>query len=243
MEVPGASAMRVAIMQPYFFPYIGYFQLMQAVNLFIIHDRVKYAKKGWINRNRILQNGHDAVISLPLKHASDALDIRDREIAADFDRDRLLNRITEAYRRAPHFAQVIPIIERVIRHDDGNLFGFLRNSLLETAGYLGIETRLAAASTFAIDPSLRGQDMVIALCRKAGADVYINAIGGTELYAAAAFRSAGLELNFVRSEPFEYRQLGADFVPWLSIIDVMMFNDANAIRQCLVSNREIFAPS
>ena len=230
-------------MQPYFFPYIGYFQLMQAVDLFIIHDRVKYVKKGWINRNRILQNGHDAVISLPLKHASDTLDIRDREIAADFDRERLLNRINEAYRRARHFAHAFPLIERVIRHDDGNLFAFLRNSLVETAGYLGIETRVATASTFAIDPSLKGQDMVIALCRGADADVYINAIGGTELYSAAAFRSAGLELKFVRSGSFEYRQFGADFVPWLSIIDVMMFNDADAIRQCLDSNREIFAPS
>src|ERR1700680_880113 len=98
--------MRTAIMQPYFFPYIGYFQLIDSVDLFIVYDNIKYTKKGWINRNRILLNGKDVTLSLPLKSDSDFLDIRDRELAADFNREKLVNQLSGAYRRAPYFRQV-----------------------------------------------------------------------------------------------------------------------------------------
>ena len=88
-------------MQPYFFPYIGYFQLIASVDLFIVYDNIKYTKKGWINRNRILLNGKAVPFSLPLKSASDSLDLRDRELATDIDRERLVNQLYGAYRRAP----------------------------------------------------------------------------------------------------------------------------------------------
>ena len=90
--------MRLAIMQPYFFPYIGYFQLIAAVDQFIVYDNIKYTKKGWINRNRMLQNGKDVMFSLPLKSDSDFLDVCERELAADFNRDKLLNQLKGAYR-------------------------------------------------------------------------------------------------------------------------------------------------
>ena len=234
--------MKVAIMQPYFFPYIGYFQLLDAVDLYIVHDRIKYVKKGWINRNRILQNGRDAVISVPLENASDALDICERNVAKDFDREKLLNRITEAYRKAPLFQVVSPVIERIVRHPDRNLFQFLHNSLVEVCAYLAIDTEIVLASSFQINPSLKGQDMVIALCRQAGADVYVNAIGGVDLYSPDVFRAAGLDLRFIRSGPFEYRQFDSAFVPSLSIIDVMMFCDVATIGNYLRSQYELFTP-
>ncbi len=240
---PGANAMRVAIMQPYFFPYIGYYQLIEAVDLFIVHDRVKYVKRGWINRNRILQNGHDTVISLPLKQGSDGLRIDEREIDPEFDRTRLRNRIVEAYRKAPEFDSVFPLVDRVLRHQDGNLFRYLRNSIAEVCHHLAIGTRIEAASTFAIDPLAKGQDMVIALCKAAGADIYVNAIGGMELYSGAEFQGEGIELKFIRSRPFEYRQFDDAFVPWLSIIDVMMFNPMGALRDSLASNYDLVAPA
>src|SRR5262249_52787005 len=105
---------RVAIMQPYFFPYIGYFQLIDAVHLFIVYDNVKYTKKGWINRNRFLQNGEEAVFSIPLRSGSDSLDIRDREISADFKKEKLLSKLREAYRRSPYFNQAFPVVERIV---------------------------------------------------------------------------------------------------------------------------------
>src|SRR5467141_3329484 len=109
-------------MQPYFFPYVGYFQLIRSVDLFIVYDNIKYTKKGWINRNRLLRNGKGVVFSLPLKSDFDHLDVRERELAADFNRDKLLNQFEGAYRRAPHFALTFPLIERIVRHHDSNLF-------------------------------------------------------------------------------------------------------------------------
>src|SRR5437868_13460953 len=97
--------MKVAIMQPYFLPYIGYFQLIESVDLFVIYDNIKYTKKGWINRNRFLRNGADVVFTVPLRKDSDSLNVRERAVADDFDPRKLVNQVREAYRRAPHFTQ------------------------------------------------------------------------------------------------------------------------------------------
>ena len=231
--------MRLAIMQPYFFPYIGYFQLIAAVDLFIVYDNIKYTKQGWINRNRMLQNGKDVLFSLPLRSDSDARDVRDRELAADFNRDKLLNQFKGAYRRAPHFAQTYPLLERIVRHRDANLFRFLHHSIAATCAHLDIATEIRISSGIAIDHGLKNQDKVLALCAAAGANTYVNAIGGMELYAKEAFREKGIELKFIRSKPFEYAQFGDAFVPWLSIIDVMMFNSLAAIRTCISTDYEL----
>ncbi|GAB2909369.1 WbqC family protein [Paralcaligenes ginsengisoli] len=231
--------MKLAIMQPYFLPYIGYFQLIAAVDLFIVYDNIKYTKKGWINRNRMLQNGKEALFSLPLKSGSDYLDVRDRELSADFNREKLLKQIAEAYRRAPCFSQAFPLIERIVRHEDNNLFKFIHHSITRVCDYLGIATTIKVSSEMAIDHGLKSQDKVFALCAAAGADSYTNAIGGVDLYSKDAFRARGFELNFIRSKPFDYSQYDNEFIPWLSIMDVMMFNRAEAVRECIESNYEL----
>lgn len=227
--------MRLAIMQPYFFPYIGYFQLISAVDLFVIYDNVQYTKKGWINRNRILEQGREAVISLPLKKASDFLDVRDRELASDFRKDRLLNRIREAYRRAPYFPQAFPVVDGALDHPDDNLFRFLLHTIRAVCAYLGIGTEVAISSTLPVDHTLRGQDRVIALCRQAGAREYVNPIGGQSLYSRERFFGQGVDLKFLQPRIIPYAQAGNDFIPSLSIIDVMMFNSAEGIGRRLVS--------
>jgi len=231
--------MRLDIMQPYFFPYIGYFQLIAAVDLFIVYDHIKYTKKGWINRNRLLQNGQDATFSLPLKSDSDSLDVCERELAAGFNRDKLLNQFKGAYRRAPYFEQTFPLIERIVRYEDTNLFGFLHHSIVKTCEQLGITTEIKVSSGLAIDHGLKNQDKVLALCEAVGATTYINAIGGMDLYARETFREKGIDLKFIRSRPFEYPQLGNEFVPWLSIIDVMMFNTLDAVKTSISTNYEL----
>ncbi len=231
--------MRLAIMQPYFMPYIGYFQLIAAVDQFVVYDNIKYTKKGWINRNRILQNGKDAMFSLPLKRDSDTLVVAQRELAADFNRDKLLNQFIGAYRRAPYFEQNIPLLETIVLHKNSNLFGFIYHSIVSTCEHLGIGTEIRISSEIAINHDLKGQDKVLALCHGLGADVYINAIGGMELYDRDKFGTHGIELKFIRAKQFEYPQLGALFVPWLSIVDVLMFNPLNAVRTCIASNYEL----
>jgi len=173
--------MKLGIMQPYFFPYIGYFQLIAAVDRFVLYDNVKYTKKGWINRNRYLVGGKDAVLTIPLKGDSDYLEVRQRLIAEDFDRRRLLARIEQAYRNAPYFEPAFALFAQAVSNPDRNLFGFVHQSIADVCGHLGITTPLVRSSEVAIDHSLRGEEKVVAICRETGASVYINAIGGLEL--------------------------------------------------------------
>jgi hypothetical protein len=216
--------MKLAVMQPYFMPYIGYFQLIAAVDRLIVYDNIKYTKKGWINRNRMLKNGKDVMFSLPLKRGSDSLDVCKRELATNFNRDKLLNQFKGAYARAPYFEQTFSLLEQIVRYDGTNLFSYIHHSLVRSCKHLGIATDIRISSDIAIDHELKNQDKVLALCHASGADTYINAIGGMELYDRDVFRAQGVALKFIRTEPFEYTQFGARFVPWLSMADVMMFN-------------------
>ncbi len=231
--------MKIAIMQPYFFPYIGYFQLIAAADVFIVYDNIQYTKKGWINRNRMLQNGKDVMFSLPLKSDSDSLNVCERELAAGFNRDKLLNQINGAYRRAACFDQVMPLIEQVVRYEDANLFRFLHHSIVKTCEYLGIATEIRISSGIAINHKLKGQGKVLALCEAVGATTYINANGGMELYSKEVFLEQGVELKFIRSKPFEYTQFGTEFVPWLSVVDVLMFNPIDVVQKKIASNYEL----
>jgi hypothetical protein len=231
--------MRLAIMQPYFLPYIGYFQLIAAVDLFVVYDRIKYTKKGWINRNRMLLNGSDATFSLPLKRDSDALDVVDRDIAADFHPDKLCQQIRGAYRRAPAFDATYPLIEKVLRHPDTNLFRFIHHSLAALCRHLGIGTEIRISSSIPIPDGLKGQDKVLAICKAVQASTYINSIGGTELYVPADFRRQGVTLQFLRSSPFTYPQFDHAFVPWLSILDVLMFNPLDMVREQVRTQYEL----
>ncbi len=227
--------MKLAIMQPYFMPYIGYFQLIAAVDLFVVYDNIEYTKKGWINRNRLLQNGKDMIFTLPLKRDSDYLDVRERELAANFNRDKLLSQLKGAYRCAPYSAQTFPLVERIVHFGDANLFRYLHHAIVTTCGHLGIKTRIRVSSEITIDHGLKSQDKVLALCKAVGASTYVNAIGGMNLYSKETFRECGIELKFIRPNPFEYTQFGNEFVPWLSIIDVMMFNPLDVVQQQISS--------
>lgn len=227
------AGLKVAIMQPYFLPYIGYFQLLASVDLFVIYDNIKYTKKGWINRNRYLLNGDAADFVLSLKKDSDFLDVRDRRLADDFDRRKLLNRFREAYRKAPFFNEVFPAIESIVLNPETNLFDFICHSVNEVCRMLGIRTRIVLSSSLDIDHTLKSQDKVLAICQHLGAATYINAIGGQELYSQEAFSGLGIDLRFIRALPIQYPQLGKAFVPWLSILDVMMFNSVEDIRGML----------
>lgn len=229
----GGAGLRVAIMQPYFLPYIGYFQLASAVDLFVVYDNVKYTKKGWFNRNRMLVNDTDAVFTVPLKHAPDSLDVREREVADSFDPDKLIRRMDAAYRRAPHHEDTMALVEQVLRCPERNLFRFLLHSLEATCAHLGLGTELRPSSAVAADHDLTGQDRVLAICEATGAGVYVNAIGGTRLYDRSAFMERGVALWFLETESFEYRQFGGAFVPWLSIVDVLMFNSLDTVRERL----------
>jgi hypothetical protein len=235
----GGGATKMAVMQPYFFPYLGYFQLIAAVDVFVVYDNIEYTKRGWINRNRILCGGEAVTLSLPVKKASDYLDVRERELAADFRRDKMLNQVRGAYQGAPFFEPTFPLVEEIVRYDRNNLFEFLHHSLCKICAHLGLATAIRISSHIAIDHGLRGQDRVLALCRALGAAVYVNAIGGTELYSEAAFASQNISLKFIRSTFVDYAQFGHAFVPALSIIDVLMFNSLETVQARVSGDYEL----
>ena len=227
--------MKVGIMQPYFFPYIGYWQLMNAVDRYVVYDNIQYSKGGWINRNRILINNEAKLLTLPLKKDSDYLDIRERSLSDTAGRDlkKLLSQIQNAYRRAPHYEEVYPVIEKCLMFEDRNLFQFLYHSILAVADYLGIRTEILISSEIETTPGLKSEERVLSLCRDLRASTYINAIGGVELYDRERFLSQGISLKFLNDRSAPYTQFGNQFVSRLSIIDVMMFCSGEEIRRML----------
>lgn len=233
--------MKLAIMQPYFFPYIGYFQLISATDAFVIYDNIQFTKKGWINRNRILVNGKDEYISLPIKKDSDYLNVVERNLADSFidEKLKMLRRITESYRKAPEFNAVFPVLEAAINTPYSNLFEYIYKTLQHVCGYLDINTPFIVSSTITANHHLKAQDKVIAYCQALGATEYINPIGGLELYSKEIFQQNNIQLSFIKSSEIVYPQYKNEFVPWLSIIDVMMFNSKEKIQQYLAGSYTI----
>lgn len=229
--------MTLGIMQPYFFPYIGYFQLMNAVDEFVLYDNIEFTKKGWINRNRILVNGKDSYITLPLKKDSDYLDISERYLAEIWipERKKMLNKIIAAYRKAPYYSFVYPIIEKCILFVEKNLFSFILNSLCIIKDYLEIKTPFSISSSIPIDHDLKSEEKVISICKARKADLYLNPIGGITLYNRDKFKREKVDLHFIKTNDFTYEQFNNDFIPFLSIIDVMMFNSKEKINEYLKS--------
>jgi hypothetical protein len=230
--------MIVAIMQPYFFPYIGYFQLMDAVDVFVFYDDAQYMKGGWVNRNRILLDGTPAWWTFPIVRDDYRLSIRERCYARTPEQVRsLLGKLEGAYREAPHFDAARSLVADYLLHDEPLVSGFNQSVLADLASRLGMRSRLIASSTIDHNRSLGGQDRVIELCRRLGATRYLNASGGRALYDACAFAAAGMELGFVEPEPTDYSQFGQAHVPFLSIVDVLMFNSLPAARAMLARRR------
>lgn len=223
-------------MQPYFLPYIGYWQLLNTVDKFVVYDNVQYIKNGWINRNRILLNSKDFYITIPLKTDSYSIDINERFISNEyFDKhaDKLIRTIRYAYQKAPYFKDVMPTIEQCLRYKEKNLLTFIFNSIQVISKYLGITTKIIFSSNIEMDHSLKGQERVIEICRKLSATRYINPIGGLELYDSKSFEVNGIELRFIKSKTIQYTQFDNEFMPNLSIMDVMMFNSTDDIKEML----------
>ena len=228
--------MRVAVMQPYLFPYIGYWQLINAVDKFVILDDVNYIKRGYINRNSILINGKSYMFSIPVKSASQNRLIMDTQLNFDEkEKKRFISRIENSYKKALMFNTVMPHIEKVVGNNTEDLTNFIRYSLEEIMTYLGIKTPLLKSSDLAKDNSLIAQDRILEICKCVGADIYINPSGGRELYRADEFLKQNIQLFFLdtRFGRINYKQFDNEFVNSLSIIDVLMFNPIEKIQSFL----------
>lgn len=226
--------MKLGIMQPYFFPYIGYWQLLNAVDRYVIYDDVNYIKGGWVNRNRILVNGTAQYFNLPCLGLSVNKRINENVTNPDGrEIQKQLRKVQEAYRKAPYYENAFPVIERIMCSGITNLAEYLINLTRQVCDYLEIQTELVVSSALDKDNALKAQDKVLAINRLLGATEYYNAIGGQELYSRADFENAGIKLSFLKAGDITYSQFTNEFVPNLSIIDVMMFNSKEQIQEML----------
>lgn len=227
--------MKLAVMQPYLFPYIGYFQLINAVDVFVFYDDVAYIKNGWINRNRILMNGKSHYITVPCSKASSNKMIKSVQFdSRSKDYRKIVKTIKQAYIKAPYYKRVFPIIERIFSNTTNRISTLAQSSLVEVSDYLDLQTQFKVSS---IDfPETKGMDKadrLISICQANNATQYINPIGGNELYDKEYFRNKGIELIFLNPENIVYDQFDTHFIPWLSIIDVLMFNSIDTISNYL----------
>lgn len=226
--------MKIAIMQPYLFPYIGYFQLINAVEKFIIYDDVTFIKQGWINRNRILGNGKAIMFTVPLRSLSSYTLIKDMKIA-DYQRwkKRFLKTLHQYYSKACYFENTMALIRRILEMEEIHIGKLASLSIKEVCHWVGIETEIIH-STMAYDNiHLKGQDRILDICAREKTEQYINTIHGKVLYSKEIFDKKGIRLNFLKSKEIVYQQFGNEFMPNLSIIDVIMFNSRESIKEIL----------
>ena len=245
--------MRVAIMQPYFFPYLGYFQLINAVDLFLLYDDVQYMKGGWINRNRILQNGAPAWFSMPVRHAHFKLPISARTYCDPIKNgSALLSTLHTAYRKAPCFRCGIQLAEAILACGDESVVGYNHAALLKICAYIGICTPIALTSNAKLDQTFNAEHRVLELCKHTHATQYINAAGGRYLYSSQLFSVNNIELSFIEMDHnIEYSQsmtmpIDKDFaqipafIPNLSILDLIMFSSQSDLLK-LIQKYKILA--
>lgn len=233
-------AKKVGIMQPYIFPYIGYFQLIEAVDEFVVFDDVNFISKGWIHRNNLLINGKAFMFNIPLKEASQNKKINEIEILAETVwKSKFLKTLEQAYKKAPFFNESFEVISKIINCNELNLSLFLSQSIISICDFLQINTKIIPSATVFKNEELKAQSRIIDICSKLGATNYMNAIGGMELYDSQIFTQNNIELSFIKTEKIEYSQFKNEFVPNLSIIDILMFNDKDQISNILAKRQFI----
>ncbi len=221
-------------MQPYFFPYLGYFQLIAASDTFVLHDDVQYIKHGWVNRNQILLRGGTRMITFPVRKDSHSLPINARQYVSDVQaRKDILNLIRTAYVQAPCFANVFPLVEQALMFDDHNVARFNENLIRRITAFIGIDRRIIVSSGMDKNNALAGEARVIDICKALGASTYINPIGGTTLYDHDHFEAVGIRLRFLKSSNTPYRQGNQPWMPSMSIIDVLMYNTREVVHNLL----------
>lgn len=218
-------------MQPYFMPYIGYWQLMAAVDVYVVYDDVNYIKGGWVSRNRILMDGKPHLFTITLNGASPNKLFNEIEVRDNFVKFRKM--LQSCYAKAPYFADTMQLMEQVYSYEQRDLGHFMLNQFQMVLDYLQCDTKLILSSELTKDNTLRGAEKVKHICKLLGADTYYNAIGGRELYDKSDFAVQGVDLKFVQTLSVQYKQFNDDFQPNLSLIDVLMFNSREEVQQLL----------
>lgn len=231
--------MKLGVMQPYFFPYIGYFQLLNEVDRWIVFDDTQFIDKGWINRNRILHPDPAKewqFITLPLARRGQFDKICHISIKTDINwRAQILGKLTLYKKKAPYYRQTIELIHNCFEANEKNLAKFVIRMLRLTADYLGIKTVIEVQSetVLHIGTIEHPGQWALRIAEAVRATEYINLPTGRGIFKQEEFDEAGIKLSFLEPTLLAYPQIGGGFVSGLSIIDVMMFNSPEAVRELL----------
>lgn len=224
--------MRISIMQPYIFPYIGYFHLIEASDKFIFYDDVNFIKRGWINRNRIFLNGKDCLFTVPVSKISQNKLINEVYPIIDVKwEDKFKKSIEYSYSKSLNYEEVSWLIRGVFDEKYTDITDLCIKSIKLVYDYLDMGFDYTKSSIFS--PETKGiekADRLIAITKKSGAIEYVNSIGGKSLYKKRYFEESGIKLHFVKSKLREYKQFNSDFIVDLSILDVLMFNDKERVK-------------
>ena len=227
-------------MQPYFFPYVGYFQLIDSVDKFIFYDDVNFIKRGFINRNFILENGKKKMFTIKLSKASQNKLINQVEL---FDVDNplgdLIAVLKQNYSKAPYFNETIGLVEKINKLKYNTISDLAIKSLIIVSNHLNQKTIFETSSINHSDSfGLEKSNRLIQICKKCNSNIYVNAIGGIDLYQKEEFISKGIDLCFMQGQLDPYKQFNNDQVVGLSIIDILMFNDKKQILK-MIKNYKI----
>lgn len=220
-------------MQPYLFPYIGYYQLISAADRFAAGDDIAFIKKGWINRNRILFQGKPRFFAIPLVKQSSNKLICDTRIVNSGWQEHLVQTIKHAYQRAPYYNEVMPLVFDIIHSHSQTIDALAFESIKRISDFLDIDTEFIRSTRIYGNRHLKGQERAIDICLQEKATVYVNAPGGRDLYSHKDFLAKGITLRFLETLPHQYRQFGEEFHPHLSIIDVLMFCGSEGTKALL----------
>lgn len=214
-------------------PYIGFWQEVNAVDTYVFFDDVNFINRGWINRNNVLVNAKKHMFSIALSNASQNRLINEIDIVDDFSKFR--KTIVMSYKKAPYFEKSMLLIDNILDYPNRNLARFVGNSIEKVSEYLGIDTKFLYSSEIDKDMSLHRQNKILDICERLKATDYYDSTGAMELYDKPTFKLHGMTLSFVKSNITSYRQYNNEFVPGLSIIDVLMFNNIEKIRTMLLN--------
>lgn len=235
--------MKIALMQPYFVPYLGYFQLMGAVDLFVIHDDVEFSKGGWINRNRILISGEPKFLTIPLQRMSDYALINQREIASSYDCKKSIRALEAAYGKAPHWRSLAREVSEIVCPETRSLVDHNVGGLEVIKRMLNQTTPLVTSSEVLPDANSSGTRKVIDVCRVLGASEYVNPVGGINLYSPKEFLEQGIKLTFLQSRLSKYAQgHNQEFVPALSVLDSLAWVGTTETSFLVQSDYDIIEP-
>jgi hypothetical protein len=226
--------MKIAVMQPYLFPYAGYFQLIAVVDKFIFYDDVNFIKNGWINRNRLFLASDVRYFTVPLRGASPFKKINEIAILpGNVWQKRIIDTVRQSYSKAPFFKEVDSLVSDILFLSENKIGNLAKASVIAVCNYLGINTQFVMTSAAYENSEMSGTARIIDICHREKSQFYFNLSGGRTLYSEDLFKSENIKLNFIENEPMRYQQFTNEFHSGLSIIDVLMFNDRKTVLEML----------